>query len=95
MNQATGQLRTTVAVLLPTVTAIVSSVPMLRGPISAGLLVGALSGYVMRSRWALLLAPLAPLAAPGTRPSKGPGPLVLLLGEYGPSARPRRRWNLL
>ncbi len=72
MTRATGRLGTAVAVLLPAVTAIVSSVPMPRGPVAAGqgvtviatsLLVGALSGSLMRSRWALLLAPLAYIAA--------------------------------
>jgi len=60
------------AVGLGALTALVSSLPMPRGPVSAGqglavigvsLLVGVAAGYVMRSRWALLLAPLAYIAA--------------------------------
>jgi 4-hydroxybenzoate polyprenyltransferase len=53
-------------------TALVSSVPMPRGPVTGGqalvvigtsMLVGTGAGYLMRSRWALLLAPLAYIAA--------------------------------
>ncbi len=59
-------------VLLAALTALISSVPMPRGPVSAGqglavittsLLVGGLAGYLLRSRWAVLLAPLAYMAA--------------------------------
>jgi pimeloyl-ACP methyl ester carboxylesterase len=54
------------------VTALISSAPMPRGPVTGGqglvvigvsLLVGAVAGYLMRSRWALVLAPLAYLVA--------------------------------
>jgi pimeloyl-ACP methyl ester carboxylesterase len=60
------------AVGLGALTALVSSVPMPRGPVTGGqglvvigvsLLIGIAAGYVMRSRWALLLAPLAYIAA--------------------------------
>jgi pimeloyl-ACP methyl ester carboxylesterase len=60
------------AVGLGALTALVSSVPMPRGPVTGGegliviavsLLIGLAAGYVMRSRWALLLAPLAYIAA--------------------------------
>lgn len=53
-------------------TALLSSVPMPRGPVTGSqalaviivsLLVGAASGYAMRSRWALLVAPLAYIVA--------------------------------
>ena len=59
-------------VLLAALTALISSVPMPRGPVSAGqglaviatsLLVGGLAGHLLRSRWAVLLAPLAYMAA--------------------------------
>ncbi len=52
-------------------TALVSSIPMPRGPVTAGqalvviatsLVVGAVAAYLMRSRWAFLLAPLAYVA---------------------------------
>lgn len=52
--------------------ALVSSVPMPRGPVTTGqaliviavsLLIGLAAGYVMRSRWALVLAPLAYIGA--------------------------------
>jgi len=55
-------------VAIGALTALISSVPMPRGPVTAGqavvvigtsLLVGVAAGYLMRSRWALLLAPLA------------------------------------
>ena len=54
------------------VTALVSSLPMPRGPVSAAqglavigvsLLVGAVGGYLMRSRWAAVLMPLAYIGA--------------------------------
>ena len=57
---------------LGALSALASSVPMPRGPvtdsqalivIALSLLIGAAGGYVMRSRWALLLAPLAYVAA--------------------------------
>ncbi|MDF2735889.1 MAG: alpha/beta hydrolase fold protein [Chloroflexota bacterium] len=57
---------------LGAVSALVSSAPMPRGPVTDGqalivialsLMIGAAAGYVMRSRWALLLAPLAYIAA--------------------------------
>src|SRR5918994_3290043 len=57
---------------LGALTALVSSVPMPRGPVTSGealvvigtsMLVGTGAGYLMRSRWALLLAPLAYIAA--------------------------------
>jgi pimeloyl-ACP methyl ester carboxylesterase len=60
------------AVGLGALTALVSSVPMPRGPATGGqglivmavsLLIGLAAGYLMRSRWALLLAPLAYIAA--------------------------------
>jgi pimeloyl-ACP methyl ester carboxylesterase len=60
------------AVGLGAVLALVSSGPMPRGPVTNGqalvvialsLLIGVAAGYVMRSRWALLLAPLAYIAA--------------------------------
>jgi pimeloyl-ACP methyl ester carboxylesterase len=60
------------AVGLGAVTALISSGPMPRGPVTGGqgllvigtsLLVGIAAGYLMRSRWALLLAPLAYIAA--------------------------------
>jgi len=53
-------------------TALISSVPMPRGPVTSeqalvvmgtSVLVGIAAGYLMRSRWALLLAPLAYVAA--------------------------------
>ena len=56
---------------LGALTALISSVPMPRGPVTSGqalvvigtsLLVGVAAGYVMRSRWALLLAPVAYIA---------------------------------
>ena len=52
--------------------ALLSSIPMPRGPVTSGegvlvilasLAVGAVAGYLMRSRWAVLVAPLAYLAA--------------------------------
>lgn len=52
--------------------ALVSSLPMPRGPVTAsqgvlvigvGLAVGVAAGYLMRSRWALLLAPIAYIVA--------------------------------
>jgi proline iminopeptidase len=61
-----------VAVGLGTLTALISSVPMPRGPVTDGqalvvigtsMLVGIGAGYLMRSRWVLLLAPLAYIAA--------------------------------
>ena len=60
------------AVGLGALTALVSSVPMPRGPVTGGqalvvigvsLLIGAAAGYLMRSRWALVLAPLAYIVA--------------------------------
>ena len=60
------------AIGLGALCALVSSVPMPRGPvtdsqalivIAVSLLVGLAAGYVMRSRWALLLAPMAYVAA--------------------------------
>jgi proline iminopeptidase len=60
------------AVGLGALTALISSVPMPRGPVTGGealvvigtsLLVGVGAGYLMRSRWALLVAPLAYIAA--------------------------------
>jgi pimeloyl-ACP methyl ester carboxylesterase len=57
---------------LGALTAVGSSVPMPRGPVTAGqglvvigvsVLIGVATGYVMRSRWAMLLAPLAYIAA--------------------------------
>jgi len=59
-------------VAISAVTALISSVPMPRGPVTGGqgllvigvsLLIGIAAGYQMRSRWALLLAPLAYVAA--------------------------------
>jgi pimeloyl-ACP methyl ester carboxylesterase len=61
-----------VVIGLAAATAVLSSIPMPRGPVSAGqglvviatsLLVGGLAGYLMRSRWAFLLAPLAYIVA--------------------------------
>ena len=60
------------AVGLGALCALVSSVPMPRGPVTGGqaliviavsLLIGVAAGYLMRSRWALLLAPLAYVVA--------------------------------
>lgn len=60
------------AVALGAFTALASSVPMPRGPVTGGqglivmavsLLVGLAAGYLMRSRWALLVAPLAYIVA--------------------------------
>jgi len=60
------------AVGLGALTALVSSAPMPRGPVTGGqalvvigvsLLTGAAAGYLMRSRWALVLAPLAYIVA--------------------------------
>ena len=60
------------AVGLGALTALVSSVPMPRGPVTGGqalvvigvsLPIGAAAGYLMRSRWALVLAPLAYIVA--------------------------------
>jgi pimeloyl-ACP methyl ester carboxylesterase len=60
------------AVGLGAATALVSSMPMPRGPVTGGqgliviavsLLIGIAAGYLMRSRWAMLLAPLAYIAA--------------------------------
>jgi pimeloyl-ACP methyl ester carboxylesterase len=60
------------AVGLGAVTALISSVPMPRGPVTGGqgllvistsLLVGIAAGYLMRSRLAVLLAPVAYIAA--------------------------------
>jgi pimeloyl-ACP methyl ester carboxylesterase len=57
-----------VVVAIGAVTALISSVPMPRGPVSSGeglivigvsVVIGVVAGYLMRSRWALLLAPLA------------------------------------
>lgn len=62
----------TAVAAIGTVTALVSSVPMPRGPVTAGqglavigvsLLVGAAAGYLMRSRWAAVLMPLAYIGA--------------------------------
>ncbi len=59
-------------IVLAALTAFVSSIPMPRGPVTAGqglaviaasLLVGVLAGYLMRSRWAMILAPLAYVVA--------------------------------
>jgi proline iminopeptidase len=61
-----------VVVGLGAAAALVSSLPMPRGPVTAtqalivigtSVLVGAVAGYLMRSRWALLLAPLAYVVA--------------------------------
>jgi pimeloyl-ACP methyl ester carboxylesterase len=61
-----------VVTALAAVTALISSIPMPRGPVTGGqglvvigvsLLVGIAAGYLMHSRWALLLAPLAYIAA--------------------------------
>jgi pimeloyl-ACP methyl ester carboxylesterase len=69
---ANRRLGAAAAIGLGTLTALVSSVPMPRGPVNAGqglavigvsLAVGVAAGYLMRSRWALLLAPLAYIAA--------------------------------
>jgi proline iminopeptidase len=60
------------AVGLGALTALVSSVPMPRGPVTGGqgllvigmsLVVGMAAGYLMRSRWAMVLAPLAYVTA--------------------------------
>jgi proline iminopeptidase len=60
------------AVGLGALTALVSSMPMPRGPVTGGqglivigtsLVVGMAAGYLMRSRWALVLAPLAYIIA--------------------------------
>jgi len=60
------------AIGLGALCALVSSVPMSRGPVSDGqaliviavsLLIGLAAGYVMRSRWAVLLAPMAYIGA--------------------------------
>ncbi len=60
------------AVGLGALTALVSSMPMPRGPVTGGqgliviavsLLIGLAAGHVMRSRWAMLLAPLAYIVA--------------------------------
>lgn len=57
---------------LGALTALVSSVPMPRGPVTGGqgltviavsLLIGLAAGYVMRSKWAIVIAPLAYIAA--------------------------------
>jgi len=62
----------TTVVALGALTAVISSVPMPRGPVTGlqglavigtSLLVGVAAAYLMRSRWALLLAPLAYIAA--------------------------------
>jgi proline iminopeptidase len=62
----------TTVVALGALAALISSVPMPRGPVTGpqglavigtSLLVGVAGGYLMRSRWALLLAPLAYIAA--------------------------------
>jgi pimeloyl-ACP methyl ester carboxylesterase len=57
---------------LAAVTALVSSLPMPRGPVTGGqgvaviavsLMIGLAAGYLMRSRWAVLIAPLAYIVA--------------------------------
>jgi proline iminopeptidase len=62
----------TAVVGLGALTALVSSVPMPRGPVTGGqgliviaasLLVGVAAGYLVRSHWAVLLAPMAYIAA--------------------------------
>ncbi len=59
-------------VVLGALTALVSSIPMPRGPVTGGqglvviavsLAVGTAAGYVLRSRWAIILAPLAYIVA--------------------------------
>ncbi|HSJ00511.1 MAG TPA: alpha/beta hydrolase [Patescibacteria group bacterium] len=61
-----------VAVAIAGALAVVSSIPMPRGPVTSGegvlvilasLAVGVLAGYLVRSRWAMLVAPLAYLVA--------------------------------
>jgi len=61
-----------VAIAIGTVTALISSLPMPRGPVSSGeglivigvsVAIGVAAGYLMRSRWALVLAPLAYVVA--------------------------------
>lgn len=61
-----------VVIGLAAATAVLSSMPMPRGPVTAGqglvviataVIVGGLAGYLMRSRWAFLLAPLAYIVA--------------------------------
>ena len=64
-------LGTAAAVGLAALTALVSSVPMPRGPVTGGqglmvmavsLLIGLAAGYLTRSRWAMLVGPLAYVA---------------------------------
>jgi pimeloyl-ACP methyl ester carboxylesterase len=59
-------------VAISAVTALISSVPMPRGPVTGGqglvaigvsMLIGIAAGYLMRSRWAVLLAPLTYIVA--------------------------------
>src|SRR5688500_15318324 len=61
-----------IATALGAVTALVSSVPLPRGPVpgeqglmvmASSLVVGLAAGYVARSRWAIALAPIAYIAA--------------------------------
>jgi proline iminopeptidase len=65
-------LRAAAAVSLGALTALGSSVPMPRGPVTGGqalvvigasLLIGAAAGYLMRSRWAMVVAPLGYIVA--------------------------------
>jgi proline iminopeptidase len=61
-----------VVAAIAAVTALVSSIPMPRGPVTGGqglvvigvsLLIGVAAGYLMRSRWVVLVAPLAYIVA--------------------------------
>ena len=70
--QANRLLGATAVAAIGAVTALVSSLPMPRGPVNAAqglavigisLLVGAAGGYLMRSRWAAVLMPLAYIGA--------------------------------
>ncbi len=91
------------AVAIAAATALVSSVPMPRGPVTGAqgvivilvsFAVGAVAGYLMRSRWAVLVAPLAYLVAyelgrigiagaslDGFRPDNVYGILALVVGR--------------
>jgi pimeloyl-ACP methyl ester carboxylesterase len=62
----------TIVTALAAVTALISSIPMPRGPVTGGqgllvigvsMLIGIAAGYLMRSRWAVLLAPLTYIVA--------------------------------
>jgi len=65
-------IRAALAIAIVAATAMLSSIPMPRGPVTSGgglivigasVVVGAVAGYVTRSRWAFVVAPLAYIVA--------------------------------